>query len=150
MAYRERVNMERAAEMRSMYKDDPTLSVNELSDVYNISKSSAYRITRMTDDEFESYKNRSNGINERNNATRKTTVRRTVPTDLKECPTCHSPITNKGARFCWRCGSDVRSDETKAAEGLRAILGAHYSLSDTHSDAIRSAIKLLGIDIDNM
>ena len=150
--YHERVNMEKASEMRAMYLADSKLTINELSETYGIPKSSVYRITRMTDEDFAAYKDRSEGNAKRvRKAKDDKTERKTVPIDLLNCPVCKSPITNKGARYCWRCGSDFRSDERKAAEGLVSILGAHYpGFSDEHAEAVRSAIKLLGIDINNM
>lgn len=143
MAYK-KLDKEKVSEMRSMYLADNSLSVRDLSEAYDIPKTTVYRLIHMSDEEFESYKDK------------KSTGKRLVEKRMseararaEECPVCHAPITNQGARFCWKCGRDVRTDEMKAAEGLVSILGAHYpGFSDEHADAIRSAIKLLGINID--
>lgn len=62
-----------------------------------------------------------------------------------KCPHCGTTGHFKGARFCYRCGKDIRTESVVLAERLRTILGdikflpdnARAEASDTIQDVIR-------------
>ena len=63
------------------------------------------------------------------------------------CPKCKKASENVAARFCWFCGSDVRSREHIAADGLKSLL-PHLTLlpaneRDTWQQALFTAIAAL-------
>lgn len=67
----------------------------------------------------------------------------------KFCPSCRKRLPDvKGMRFCAYCGSDIRSEAVKAAEGLAHVLArisTYYpaNLRDEAVAAINKAIDIL-------
>lgn len=63
------------------------------------------------------------------------------------CPKCRATGHQKGARFCFKCGSDIRSEETILVEKLRGVLTnvrfLPESSRDEVSDTIQAVMKYL-------
>jgi hypothetical protein len=66
---------------------------------------------------------------------------------VQKCPHCRATGHLKGARFCYRCGTDIRSESVVLAEKLRAVLGDVKLLPDNirseASDTIQDVIRYL-------
>ena len=71
-----------------------------------------------------------------------------MQTKQRKCPKCGKVIEQAGARFCWYCGADVRSEKMVAVEGLEHCVLKNLELvtpavRDKMAEAVRFAIKLL-------
>lgn len=67
---------------------------------------------------------------------------------IKKCPNCKAIIKVSGARFCYICGADIRSNKEKVAEKLGYILQIispilPASNSKEITETIRAAIEEL-------
>ena len=40
---------------------------------------------------------------------------------IRKCPCCGTFVDNPKARFCWKCGGDVRSEELQLIEGVEKL-----------------------------
>ncbi len=40
---------------------------------------------------------------------------------IRKCPCCGTIVDNPKARFCWKCGGDVRSEELQLIEGVEKL-----------------------------
>lgn len=64
------------------------------------------------------------------------------------CPNCKAKEHNPKARFCWKCGEDIRSQSVILQDRLRKILPdiiqmLPESLANEASDTIQDTIKYL-------
>ena len=41
--------------------------------------------------------------------------------NARKCPCCGTTVDNPKARFCWKCGGDVRSEELQLIEGIEKL-----------------------------
>lgn len=63
----------------------------------------------------------------------------------KTCPKCRATDHKAGARFCWRCGTDIRNEEAILSERISRILrdiqlmpeSARNEASDTLQDILK-------------
>ncbi len=65
----------------------------------------------------------------------------------KTCPHCKAKNHNKGARFCWKCGNDIRSEAAVLSERvsklLRDVLIMPENMRDEASNTLQAALKHL-------
>lgn len=65
----------------------------------------------------------------------------------KACPHCKAKNHNKGARFCWKCGNDIRSEAAVLSERvsklLRDVMLMPESVRNEASDTLQAVMKHL-------
>lgn len=62
---------------------------------------------------------------------------------IRRCPCCGTFVDNPKARFCWKCGSDVRSEELQLIEGIEKLTKLLATFPSSQSEeGIQIANKL--------
>lgn len=66
---------------------------------------------------------------------------RSKKADEKVCPHCRAKGHNKGVRFCWKCGKDIRSEAILLDEELAKVMSCTIYLPAGEADRITKIIS---------